>query len=401
MKILCLIDSLGPGGAQRQLVKLATGLKQRGHDVRFLVYHTDAFFLPFLVAAGIGCEVIPPCSWGRRFLAIRKILRRDWQDVVLAFLEASCLYAELSSLPRQGWGLVVGERLADPAMGSGRARWLRHGHRLADSVVTNSHTNRLMLSHGWPFLNPKLTTIYNTVDLSQFKPDPGLVQGSKPEFRIVVAASYQEKKNMGGVASALKLLRADRRYAGVVVDWYGSVPADPAAYNRTLAFIEENGLAGVLNLNPSVTDLARKFAAASAVGLFSFFEGLPNVVCEGMACGKPILLSRVCDADSLVREGRNGFLCDPASPESMAAAIRRLADLDAGSLRKMGEESRGMAEALFDETTVLSRYEAVLQAASRGETAPAGVVWPPVAPDSAVRDAHAWTVDRCNGGINE
>ena len=39
MKILCVIDSLGSGGAQRQLVGLAIGFKERGHEVSFLVYH--------------------------------------------------------------------------------------------------------------------------------------------------------------------------------------------------------------------------------------------------------------------------------------------------------------------------------------------------------------------------
>ena len=44
MKILCVIDSLGSGGAQRQLVQLAIGLKNKGVDVSFLMYHNIHFF---------------------------------------------------------------------------------------------------------------------------------------------------------------------------------------------------------------------------------------------------------------------------------------------------------------------------------------------------------------------
>lgn len=40
MKILCVIDCLGSGGAQRQLVNLATAFKEKGHEVSFLVYHS-------------------------------------------------------------------------------------------------------------------------------------------------------------------------------------------------------------------------------------------------------------------------------------------------------------------------------------------------------------------------
>lgn len=53
-RILCFIDSLGAGGAQRQLVNLAIGLKKRGYIVHFLVYHVDNFYLPILQENCIG-----------------------------------------------------------------------------------------------------------------------------------------------------------------------------------------------------------------------------------------------------------------------------------------------------------------------------------------------------------
>ena len=48
MKVLCLIDGLGSGGAQRQLVGLASLLKKEGYDVLVVYYHGDHFFVPFL-----------------------------------------------------------------------------------------------------------------------------------------------------------------------------------------------------------------------------------------------------------------------------------------------------------------------------------------------------------------
>ena len=47
MKVLCLIDGLGSGGAQRQLVGLASLLKKEGYDVLVVYYHGDHFFVPF------------------------------------------------------------------------------------------------------------------------------------------------------------------------------------------------------------------------------------------------------------------------------------------------------------------------------------------------------------------
>ena len=48
MKIILFTDSLGAGGAQRQLVGLAKLLKDVGEDVSILTYHKDEFYAPFL-----------------------------------------------------------------------------------------------------------------------------------------------------------------------------------------------------------------------------------------------------------------------------------------------------------------------------------------------------------------
>jgi glycosyltransferase involved in cell wall biosynthesis len=391
MNILCFIDNLGSGGAQRQLTTLAVGLKQRGHQVRFLVYHPQDHFLPVLQAADIPCQVIAPCPHWKRLLTIRRILREGWQEVVLAFLEGPCWYAELARIPGQRWGLVAGERLADPRINHGTGRWLRQFHRFADAVVSNSHTNRLMLAAGFPGLTGRLATIYNTVDLHLFHPAPLDLatpdHSSAAPCRIVVAAGYHAKKNMLGVAEALLLIKKTPDAPRIVVDWYGAIQPNSNAYRQVEQFVVDNDLAQCLRLHPPTRTIEREYAGATAVGLFSFYEGLPNVVCEAMACGKPIVLSDVCDAGTLVKDGVNGFLCDPASPQSMALALQRLAAASAQNRHRMGAASRQMAEDLFSENLGLERYERVLAAAAAHEPMPGDCSWPAEVPASAVRTA--------------
>ncbi len=387
MRILCFIDSLGSGGAQRQLCMLAVGLKKRGHQIRFLVYHQEDHFLPLLQAADIPCQTIPPCSYAQRTLVVRHILRQGWQDVVLAFLEASSLYAELTCIPRQSWGLVVGERSANPRIKKGVRSCLRQFHRLADAVVCNSHVNRLMLAATFPFLKNKLCTIYNTADLKLFCPSSDEVPAATNEraraFRIVVAASYQENKNMMNVGKALLLLKSLKNASEIVVDWFGAVQPDPSPFKRAETFIVENNLGASFRLHHTTTTIAKEFFSADAVCLFSFFEGLPNAVCEGMACGKPILLSNVCDSGNLVQNGKNGFLCEPSSSEDIAEKIQLLVDMSELERCQMGKESRKMAERLFDENVVIDRYERILLRASHHESIPTDCNWPPEVPESA------------------
>jgi len=393
MKVLCFIDSLCSGGAQRQLVTLALGLKKRGHDIRFLVYHTEDHFLPFLQTANIPCQVIPPCTYFQRVLAVRKIIRKGWQDVVMAFLEASSFYAELAFIPKPRWGLVVGERLANTGMKKGMGLWLRQFHRFADVVVCNSYTNQLMLDATFQFLKNKLVTIYNTVDFQLFRMSSEEVQssslGAAIPFRIVVAGRYDTQKNPMNVAKALLSLQK-QLIRPIVVDWFGYIPSDPTVFNQLKLFISENGLLDSFRLHLATHDIAGEFSRSDAVGLFSSFEGLPNVVCEGMACGKPILLSNVCDADNLVQDGINGFLCDPFSPEDIADKIQRLVSLSELECLHMGLESRKIAEHLFDENVVIERYERILKMAANHEAFAVDCCWPPKVPGSAISTLKRW-----------
>jgi glycosyltransferase involved in cell wall biosynthesis len=366
MRILCFIDWLGSGGAQRQMVTMAKGFQQRGHEVRFLTYHPGGHFLPELKAAQIPCTFLPKSGALRRILAVRRVLRRGWQDVVLSFLEVPSLCAELAGLPLRKWGLVVGERLAHPKMGEGWRRWRRWPHRFADAIVANSHSNRVMLEVAWPRLRPKLTTIYNAVELDRFHPRqlPGPSTKSSSEFRLVVASSYQRKKNMMGLVQALHILRKPGSM-NLVVDWYGAAP-DPEPLREAMDFVESHGLTSNIRFHPPIQEVEVEYQSADAVGLFSKYEGLPNAVCEGMACGKPIIMSDVCDAKHLVEDGKNGFLCNPDSPTSIANALERIGVLPIAERLEMGMESRRRAAQLFSPDKILESYEKVLHSAAYG-----------------------------------
>jgi glycosyltransferase involved in cell wall biosynthesis len=394
MKILCFIDSLGSGGAQRQIATLAAGLKARGHELRFLVYREDDHFLHLLQVSGISCRMIPPCSYIKRVCSVSSVLREGWQDVVLAFLEAPSFYAELAGIPSRRWALVVGERLADPGIKKVMSSWLRQFHRIADAVVSNSHTNRLMLEYMFPFLRSRLFTVYNTVDLKLFRPSLENTYEtsfcSEREFRIVIVASYQEKKNMMNVAKALQLLKKIHRLQSIVVHWFGAMPTGSSAFNNVERFVIENDLSTSFYLHSATKDVEKEYLHADVVALFSFYEGLPNVICEGMACGKPILMSDVCDASNLVKDGANGFLCDPDSPEDIADKILHLFSLSEEERQEMGKKSRLIAEQLFAEDLIVDRYEHLLISAAKCFKISNDCNWPDYVPKSALKTVEKW-----------
>jgi glycosyltransferase involved in cell wall biosynthesis len=382
MKITCLIDQLRAGGAQRQLCNLAALLKQQGCDVSILTYHPHAFFADSLQKAGIACHCLSSGSLMRRVWEVRQALRGGDQDVVLAFLEAPALYAELAALPRRRWGLVVSERCANPRLGNGRAKWLRRLHHVADYVTTNSHTNRLLLEECFPRLRGRMVTVYNAVDLEMFRPSASPAIGSERCLRLLVVATYWSAKNPLRTVEAVEIARVQNPAIDIRLQWYGRVEDRPL-YEQMLQSIRCRGLEQHVRLYPESAEVADLYRAADAVLLPSLFEGLPNVICEAMACGRPILLSNVSDASNLVREGYNGFLFDPLSATDMAAAITRLAGLSLEERQLMGSRSREMAEYMFSPKTIVERYVQILAAAANRSHMPLEH-WLPQVPASAV-----------------
>jgi glycosyltransferase involved in cell wall biosynthesis len=382
MKITCLIDALGSGGAERQLCTLAVLFKKMGMDVSMLTYQQSDFYLPILQAAGIPYTCLYRPSMPGRLLAVRRALRRGRQDAVLAFGTAGH-YAELAAVPQRSWGLVVSERLATPQSHQTRSLWWQKLHRLSDYITANSHTNRLLLERSAPCLASRLVTVYNVVDLEVFRYSPPPPPSDRRLLRIVVAASCQPKKNPVGLVRAIALARAKRPNANIHLDWYG-VFVDQNIARQIEEYIQEHGLRDYVRFHPPSRTIGDVYRDADAVALPSFFEGLPNVVCEAMACGRPILMSNVCDAGNLVKNGQNGLLFDPSSPDDMARALLEFAAIDGGGRERMGRESRAMAERMFAPTTVAARYAEILSAAAAHKHLSIEH-WVPDVPESARR----------------
>ena len=151
MKIICFTESLGAGGAQRQLVNLAVMFKVWGNEVAFLTYRQEDFFKRYLDQAGIIVYQASSRNYLDRILSVRKYLRTSNANIVLSFLEVPNFIACVSALGNHSWKLVTTELSAKPET----FRGLRHnvflGFQLfADRIVCNSKNAEAMWRQNCP-----------------------------------------------------------------------------------------------------------------------------------------------------------------------------------------------------------------------------------------------------------
>src|SRR5690606_12750421 len=113
MRILLVIDSFGPGGAQRQINLLGRELSRRGHSVVYFVYYPqfDHFWPNDLRVHHFrkdSAYSIKPV------LALRKLVRANAYDILLAYLSTPSVYAELARFGKKKPALIVSERFDFP-----------------------------------------------------------------------------------------------------------------------------------------------------------------------------------------------------------------------------------------------------------------------------------------------
>jgi len=91
---------------------------------------------------------------------------------------------------------------------------------------------------------------------------------------------------------------------------------------------------------------------ALAVVLPSRLDNLPNTCLEAMALGRVVIGTRGASFDQLIEDGKNGFLCDIGSPESLRAAVERVLALSDGERAAMGARAARRIDQLRPEKAV-------------------------------------------------
>ncbi len=92
---------------------------------------------------------------------------------------------------------------------------------------------------------------------------------------------------------------------------------------------EETGRRGAVAVLPWVADAAPLIRQARLVLVPSRAEGLPLVLLEALALGRPVIASRIGGIPEVVSDGVDGLLLDPEDHDGWVAAVGRLLSDDA------------------------------------------------------------------------
>jgi glycosyltransferase involved in cell wall biosynthesis len=198
-------------------------------------------------------------------------------------------------------------------------RWASH---FADLIVSNSEAGReYHVALG--FSPQKFIVIQNGTDIEHFRPDTESRNRIRAEWGIadravligVVARLDPMKDHPTFLKAAAMLSAADHDLRFVCV---GGGPQDYVSSLRQLA--NNYGIADRVIWAGAREDMPAVYNALDiACSSSAFGEGLPNVICEAMACDVPCVVTDVGDSALLV--GNTGIVVPPNDPQALAEGL--------------------------------------------------------------------------------
>ena len=229
-------------------------------------------------------------------------------------------------------------------------------YRWADAIVPNSYAQENYLISHYPWMQKKLKTITNFVDLDYFS----FIERKKRKVpEIVIAATIWSSKNtLGFIEAVKKLVDRNSRFH---VSWYGKSNIDMDYYNESLQKIQEYGIQDYIELKDKTKQIKNVYHNADLFCLPSFYEGTPNVICEAISTGLPVACSDVCDNYIYVKPGCNGVLFDPNNPNDMANKISQLLYISSLEFEKYQKNSRQIALGKLSKDVFVDAYVKIIE----------------------------------------
>lgn len=206
-------------------------------------------------------------------------------------------------------------------------------------IFQNPDDMALLTSRGVLVINQGVLIRGSGVCTSQFNVTPE-VYGLP---LVVLASRMLWDKGIAEFVEAVRQLRGQGVAARFVLVGEGD-PDNPASISHKQ--LSQWQKEGIIEWWGQRDDMPHVFAQSHIVCLPSYREGLPKVLVEAAACGRPIIATDVPGCREIVQDGENGLLVPAKDFYELANALRQL--IDNPSLRiVMGKRGREIVESKF------------------------------------------------------
>lgn len=217
------------------------------------------------------------------------------------------------------------------------------------------------------FTAAKINRIPNFVDFSLFMPSSSdlkgktrAVLGLRSNQLVTFSGRFIQRKGIDFLLKAWKDVIKDIPDAKLILLGDGPLFSDM----KSLA--AELGISGSVDFRGHVHNIADFLQATDIFVLPSLQEGMPNSLLEAMACGLPVVATRIGGVVDIVKDGGNGILIEPADTQGLADRIVRLLN-DSEFARKIACNAFQTIKNSYSIDSIARRYIELYKQLLRGQ----------------------------------
>lgn len=218
----------------------------------------------------------------------------------------------------------------------------------AETVVTISHFNRNLIAQAVPELDTgRISIIRCGIDLSRFR--YLTTTSSRERLRILSIGRLSGIKGFPYLLEGLKLLKETGVTFECTIVGDGPLRGELEELTRRLGLAEEVLFVGARRADEIsvLMEEADVFVLACARDNVEGHDGIPVVFMEAMACGVPVIGTRLSGIPELIRHGTTGLCAEPENPASLRDAFL-LFLLQPDKVNRMRQEARSLIESEFE-----------------------------------------------------
>ncbi len=369
IKIMHIINTLGPAGAETMLCRMVSGMDGARFENEIVSLTGILDLAESMQGIGVRVRTLGmKASVPNPFLVVRlaKWIRESRPHVVHTWMYHANLVgafaAHLASDVPVVWG--IHHSVLDPLVDKRRTMLVNRAcallsRRLSARIVCCSQAS-LRLHKELGYASEKLEVVPNGFDLEQVKPDP-IARASlreelgipKDTLLIGMAARFHPHKDHCNFLQAAALLHEQKPeiqflLCGLDIRWQNSQLAE---------WIDAAGLRDCCHLLGVRQDMPRVFAGIDIATTASRSEAFPIVIGEAMACGTPCVVTDV--GDSAIIVGQTGIVVAPGDPNALANAWWKLIDAGPEIRGRLGVAARRRVQEHFAISNIVARYQAI------------------------------------------
>ena len=372
MKIIILVDNLGSGGMQAQLVNLMNGFLRNGHQIHLVLYHSNEDKGFFSDALDLPHENIIQLksSGGFKFSVPKYIYSESHHyDVILSFLHSANFYVTCSKIFNlfSRKNLRFRNIVVDMSSFGNRRNWRLSmmsffSMLFSNKVISNSDTQNSYYRN-LPGGNHKSVFIPNGVDKDRFFIPCKQWEKEDRDFLLVIGR-VSRAKNGPSFVKAIRELSLENGQVSKVV-WVGRFDNDAMALEDKSQMdnqISELVSQGLLEWKweGEVENVEWYYSHASCLVIPSRWEGVPNVLVEAMLAGCPVVSTPVSDIPNILGNSERGILCEGIEADQIADGIRMFGKLNSYEIDKMRLRAQSYAVKEFSVNNMVNKYKQVI-----------------------------------------